>query len=299
MPDSFIAEVNKWGLRSKRDKAARKLEFLNRRKEKFDWDNDETEADDLVEDEVIYPEIPAEFPGLLFDRGVSDDVVEVEPELSDAQLALAAAVNADIVEVNTTGVPSLIDEVIIDDDDDENDDDGHYPLLLDDARFTGVSPRKVASVVMNVEPEAATVEEAEDGDEDDDISVEELSALLPAGQIRKPVQRMDIAATNTKSYDGNTNVININIHDDVPRQLSEDEQVLHVLGVIMAQIYSIKDGIKEFGERGSESVMKELRGIDDLDTFFWVAANSLTKEQKQAVLESLALSPKNEKRCQD
>jgi len=145
MPDSFIAEVNKWGLRSKRDKAARKLEFLNRRKEKFDWDNDETEADDLVEDVVIYPgEIPAEFPGLLFDRGVSNDVVEMEPELSDAQLALAAAINADIVEVNTTGVPSLIDEVIIDDDDD---DDGHYPLLLDDARFTGVSPGKVASVV--------------------------------------------------------------------------------------------------------------------------------------------------------
>ena len=46
------------------------------------------------------------------------------------------------------------------------------------------------------------------------------------------------------------------------------KQVLHVLGVIMAQTYSIKNGIKEFGERGSESVMKELRGIDDLDTFF-------------------------------
>ena len=121
---------------------------------------------------------------------------------------------------------------------------------------------------MDVEPEAATVEEAEDGDEDDDISIEELSALLPAGRIRKPVQRMNIAATNTKSYDGNTNVININIHNDVPRQLSEDEQVLHVLGVIMAQTYSIKNGIKEFGERGSESVMKELSGIDNLDTFF-------------------------------
>ena len=34
--------------------------------------------------------------------------------------------------------------------------------------------------------------------------------------------------------------------------------------------------------------MKELRGIDDLDIFFPVAANSLTKEQKQAALESLA-----------
>ena len=65
---------------------------------------------------------------------------------------------------------------------------------------------------------------------------------------------MNIAATNTKSYDGSTNVININIHNDVPRQLSEDDQVLHVLGVIMAQTYSIKNGIKEFGERGSKSV---------------------------------------------
>ena len=104
-----------------------------------------------------------------------NEVVEVEPELSDAQLAHAAAINADIVEVNTTGVPSLIDEVIIDDDDD---DDEHYPLLLEDARFTGVSPRKVARIVMDVEREAVTVEEAEDGDEDDDISVDELSALL-------------------------------------------------------------------------------------------------------------------------
>jgi hypothetical protein len=51
---------------------------------------------------------------------MSDDVVEMEPELSDAQLALAAAVNADIVEVNTTGVPSLMDEVIIDDDEDDD-----------------------------------------------------------------------------------------------------------------------------------------------------------------------------------
>ena len=97
---------------------------------------------------------------MLFDRGMSDDVVEVEPELSDAQMALAAAVNADIVEVNTTGVLSLMDEVTIDDDDD----DEHYPLLLDSARFTGMSPTEVASIEMDVEPEAVTVEEAADGE---------------------------------------------------------------------------------------------------------------------------------------
>jgi hypothetical protein len=69
---------------------------------------------------------------------------------------------------------------------------------------------------------------------------------------------MNIATTNTKSYNDNMNIINNNIHDDVPRCLSEDEQVLHVLGVIMTQVYNIKNGIKEFGERGSKSVMKEL-----------------------------------------
>lgn len=105
---------------------------------------------------------------------------------------------------------------------------------------------------------------------------------------------MNIAATNTKSYDGNTNVININIHDDVPTRLSEDEQVLHVLGVIMAQTYSIKNGIKEFGERGSESVMKELRGIDDLDTFFlWQPIPSRKNRRKQP-WNHLRLSPRRE-----
>jgi hypothetical protein len=61
MPDSFIAKVNNWGLRSKQDRAARKLESLNRQKEKFDWDNNESEDNEMIEDEVIYPEIPAEY----------------------------------------------------------------------------------------------------------------------------------------------------------------------------------------------------------------------------------------------
>jgi hypothetical protein len=102
---------------------------------------------DMVENEVIYPNKPAEFPGLLFDHGVLNDVIEAEPELSDAEIAHAAAVNADIEEVNTPGVSSLIDEVIIDDNDDD-DDDEYYQ----NERFAGVLPTKV-------EQEAVTVEE--------------------------------------------------------------------------------------------------------------------------------------------
>jgi hypothetical protein len=63
----------------------------------------------------------------------------------NAEIAHAAAVNADIEEVNTPGVSSLIDEVIIDDDDD---DDEYYQ----NEWFAGVLPTKV-------EQEAVTVEE--------------------------------------------------------------------------------------------------------------------------------------------
>ena len=110
-------------------------------------------------------------------------------------------------------------------------------------------------VPTKVEQEAVTIEEVVDEDEmedEEEMSEEELGAILPTKRSRKPVQRMNIATTKTKSYDDDMNVININIHDDVPRHLSEDEQVLHVLGVVMTQIYNIKNGIKKFGDRGSE-----------------------------------------------
>ena len=38
----------------------------------------------------------------------------------------------------------------------------------------------------------------------------------------------------------------------------EDHVVMHMLGVIMAQQYSIQKGIKPFGDEGRKSVSKEL-----------------------------------------
>ena len=40
-PDRVIALVNAWGRRYQKEERANKIEFLNRKKLKFDWDNDE------------------------------------------------------------------------------------------------------------------------------------------------------------------------------------------------------------------------------------------------------------------
>ena len=61
-----------------------------------------------------------------------------------------------------------------------------------------------------------------------------------------------------------TTYINGAVHINVERlgeesfSMSEEETRDHVLGVIMAKIFSLKAGLKKFGEKGEAAVMKEL-----------------------------------------
>jgi hypothetical protein len=71
--------------------------------------------------------------------------------------------------------------------------------------------------------------------------------------------------------------------------------VLHAVGVILAQQYSVNKGIKLFGERAKQSVSKELRQLHDYHTYTPVYAHELTAEQKREALNSLIFI--TEKRC--
>ena len=61
--------------------------------------------------------------------------------------------------------------------------------------------------------------------------------------------------------------INGALHINVERlgeetfSMSEDETRDHVLGVIMAETFSLKAGLKKFGEKGEKAVMKELNSF--------------------------------------
>jgi hypothetical protein len=79
------------GKKSRQSRSADTLEFLNRHKEKYDWDNEELEIEEgLVEDEP-HPDLLAEIPGVILESDYeSDDVVEV-PEVTELAIAEQAA----------------------------------------------------------------------------------------------------------------------------------------------------------------------------------------------------------------
>lgn len=79
------------------------------------------------------------------------------------------------------------------------------------------------------------------------------------------------------------------------RFLVTDSVVFHVIGVILAQQYSIDKGIKLFGDRARESIRKELHQLHGYRTYTPVHAHELTAEEKRQALAFLIFL--TEKRC--
>ena len=68
--------------------------------------------------------------------------------------------------------------------------------------------------------------------------------------------------------------------------MTEQDRDDYITGIIMTQ-YSLNKGLKEFGDRGEEAVVKELSSLKDMDTFFPMDAETLTKEQRAKAISSL------------
>ena len=66
MSARFIIKIDQWGTWSKIEEYGNKIQFLNRTKKQFDWDNDELDNnEELVEDKAVYlPVIPYDMPGI-------------------------------------------------------------------------------------------------------------------------------------------------------------------------------------------------------------------------------------------
>ena len=71
-PDCVIKRVNEWGKTTRGEKYSDGVEFRNRKKQPFDWENKEL-AETLPEvEEPIYPDILAEAPGLVLEPDFDD-----------------------------------------------------------------------------------------------------------------------------------------------------------------------------------------------------------------------------------
>ena len=72
--------------------------------------------------------------------------------------------------------------------------------------------------------------------------------------------------------------------EEAPIMLAEDE--IRVFGSIMMQ-FSLKEGLRRFGEQGEMSAIKEMKQLHDLHAFYPRDPDSLTREERVTALSSL------------
>ena len=79
--------------------------------------------------------------------------------------------------------------------------------------------------------------------------------------------------------------------------MNEEQSDAYIIGVILAQQYSLKKGPKLFGEKAGASVNKELHQIHDTEKYKPVDPKTMTYEDRKKALASLLFI--NEKRNGD
>jgi hypothetical protein len=337
MPDEIIAKVSEWGEKSMKEQFHHKLEFLNRMKQKYDWDGDEAEIDEgLVEPDLVDPDLDSNTPGVLL---AGEDELPVEqPIEQDEEIANAAqaAANANLTPVDTAEITGVIlpvhlptppavtdDESNADDDDDDIIEAGlvepapqYVQHLSSDDEFepnAGDGEPPSLETVGDSDDEE-TDDEGEDGDDEQDEDEDEDEDRFYEDPARRYPRRKRVAKAPTeidfdnKAYKIKQGIIHLNpavFETEPPRILSRDDEkyegmdaknvTMHIIGVIMAEQYSINKGLKLFGKDGEKAVTKELSQMHDMVVYTPVHAHELTREQKHQALESLIFLTK--KRC--
>ena len=145
IPDRILKLANRWGKTSRSEQYGNKLEFLNRHKAKYDWDNEDIEeCEGLIEPQpssTAHPGILAEIPGVELeaddedlDESTTSNVAVLKPDL--ATRAAAARANANLAQnpgvdrskIAGVGKKKKKTEVIVIDDDSSDEEEGYdYP----------------------------------------------------------------------------------------------------------------------------------------------------------------------------
>ena len=67
--------------------------------------------------------------------------------------------------------------------------------------------------------------------------------------------------------------------------MNEDECKAHVVGLILAQMYSLKKGTELFGEKVEKATMTKLSQIDDFETHRPLHNHKLSGQDRRDALE--------------
>ena len=218
MPDSVIKKVTDWGRKSLKAQSTKTLKFLNRTKEAYAWENDEfNEDEDLVQQETIHPDLTANMPGIQLEEDLIDPPTAVQDEdLSDAEIAHAAAVNGGLSETptQTTGVYNAgYDVATTADEQQENTEDTDpcfkeelqsdtEQLLEEDNDDSSVGSNNEMPDLIN-KGEDSDSDSDDDGDDDGDADGDNNSTGARRYPTRRGQQRLftNVSHTNQKRYE--------------------------------------------------------------------------------------------------
>ena len=73
MPDRVSSQVNAWGKKYQEEEKKNKSELLNCLQLQCDWENDELEESEGLIEELVHPDLPAQFPGMELERELDID----------------------------------------------------------------------------------------------------------------------------------------------------------------------------------------------------------------------------------
>jgi hypothetical protein len=180
MPDRVVKRILALGKRNKQTKTAQRIQFLNRSKHQFDWDDDLDEYQDLVQPEPLETnQLVAEIPGVRVESDYQEQALEPAPEPMQANLATQALANAnlstpqedgDIAGVDIAdnarneGPPNLIHPDSSDNEDGDDDDGGGGDVVYIGENLAPPAPQEDAIIVDDDKEEAAFDGNADEGD---------------------------------------------------------------------------------------------------------------------------------------
>jgi hypothetical protein len=222
------------GKKAKQTRTSKRSEFLNRNKEKFDWDIEEAEAEVLLAPSDT-DDLPAELPGIPLEEDYhGNDVIEPSgPSELDVVAAARANANLDstLPSAELTGVD--FDEnldpsdaiVVSDDEDDGADNDDEVEIMSTDENANEIN----APVDLEDEEapeEADTIPDPEVQDEDDDEDA--LSDGAVAG-LRRSRRRRRLRQPTVIDFDNRLSNVNEGVLHINPAVLEQTKESFKIL----------------------------------------------------------------------
>ena len=90
--------------------------------------------------------------------------------------------------------------------------------------------------------------------------------------------------TNSRRGAQMEGTIHLNIEPTDRGNLKPEDVMAHVLGVAIIQTFSLKKGLKAFGDRGKSAVKSELQQMQDMAVYTPLDPSKLTPEQRKQAL---------------